>query len=237
MSDQRLLGTAVKIVKNPIVPNAFSEEEFEHYSLPAFDSSGAPSIDKGCTIESNKFLVKNSNILISKLNPRIKRVWEVQSQSSQRRKVCSTEFICLEVSQEHDVRYIYHLLHCDEIYNVLRAYAVGTTNSHVRYSPQLLLTIKAYLPNYKIQRKLSLFLDTIDRQIKPTQALVDKYITVKQGMMSDLFSRGIDTSTGELRPSFAEAPELYKETEFGVDTKRLGRSASWRNFSRMFQHQ
>jgi len=42
-----------------------------------------------------------------------------------------------------------------------------------------------------------------------------KYKAIKAGMMQDLFTRGIDAKTGKLRPSFQEAPELYKETELG----------------------
>jgi len=34
-------------------------------------------------------------------------------------------------------------------------------------------------------------------------------------MLHDLFTRGIDIQTGQLRPSYEEAPELYKETELG----------------------
>jgi type I restriction enzyme S subunit len=34
-------------------------------------------------------------------------------------------------------------------------------------------------------------------------------------MLQDLFTRGIDTTTGKLRPSFQDAPELYKESKLG----------------------
>ena len=33
--------------------------------------------------------------------------------------------------------------------------------------------------------------------------------------MADLFTRGIDLTTGQLRPSVEQAPYLYKETELG----------------------
>lgn len=57
---------------------------------------------------------------------------------------------------------------------------------------------------------------TIDNQIEATQALIDKYIAIKQGMMADLFSRGIDPETKALRPTFKEAPELYHKTLLGM---------------------
>ena len=34
-------------------------------------------------------------------------------------------------------------------------------------------------------------------------------------MMRDLFTRGIDLATGNLRPSYEEAPQLYRQTELG----------------------
>jgi len=65
------------------------------------------------------------------------------------------------------------------------------------------------------QKKIARILCTVDNLIEKTQSLIDKYTAVKQGMMRDLFTRGIDVATGELRPSYEQAPQLYKETELG----------------------
>ncbi|HIF9273848.1 TPA: restriction endonuclease subunit S [Photobacterium damselae] len=59
-------------------------------------------------------------------------------------------------------------------------------------------------------------LGCVDNQIDATQALIDKYTAIKQGMMADLFSRGIDPETKALRQTFEEAPELYHETLLGM---------------------
>ncbi|WIG79501.1 restriction endonuclease subunit S [Photobacterium damselae] len=59
-------------------------------------------------------------------------------------------------------------------------------------------------------------LGCVDNQIDATQALIDKYTAIKQGMMADLFSRGIDPETKALRQTFEEAPELYHETPLGM---------------------
>ncbi|EGR9006586.1 restriction endonuclease subunit S [Vibrio vulnificus] len=59
-------------------------------------------------------------------------------------------------------------------------------------------------------------LGCVDNQIDVTQALIDKYTAIKQGMMADLFSRGIDPETKALRPTFEEAPELYHKTPLGM---------------------
>lgn len=65
------------------------------------------------------------------------------------------------------------------------------------------------------QQQISHILTTVDNLIEKTQSLIDKYTAVKQGMMHDLFTRGIDLATGQLRSSCEQAPELYKETELG----------------------
>lgn len=58
-------------------------------------------------------------------------------------------------------------------------------------------------------------LDTLDTQIEKTQALIAKLEQVKEGLLHDLLTRGVDES-GELRPSPEEAPELYKKSELGL---------------------
>jgi len=65
------------------------------------------------------------------------------------------------------------------------------------------------------QRKIARILTTVDNVIETTESAIAKYKAIKQGMMHDLFTRGIDTETGKLRPTKEEAPHLYKETELG----------------------
>ncbi len=69
-------------------------------------------------------------------------------------------------------------------------------------------------------------LENVDLAIQKTEELIAKYGQIKQGMMHDLFTRGIDEN-GQLRPSYDDAPELYQKTELGFFprewlAKRLG---------------
>ena len=70
-------------------------------------------------------------------------------------------------------------------------------------------------PSFPEQRKIARILSTVDAVIEKTEAAIAKYEEIKQGMMIDLFTRGIDPATGKLRPRYEDAPELYKETELG----------------------
>ncbi len=69
------------------------------------------------------------------------------------------------------------------------------------------------------QRKITKILTTVDNLIEKTEALIAKYQAIKQGMMHDLFTRGVDTR-GHLRPTYDEAPELYKESDLGWIPKK-----------------
>ncbi len=46
------LGFFVRIVTQQIMPAAFPNEIFAHYSLPAFDATGGPLAQEGRNIES-----------------------------------------------------------------------------------------------------------------------------------------------------------------------------------------
>lgn len=64
------------------------------------------------------------------------------------------------------------------------------------------------------QREIAQVLDTLDTAIRETEALVDKLKAVKQGLLHDLLTRGINAN-GELRAPQSEAPQLYKESPLG----------------------
>jgi type I restriction enzyme S subunit len=77
-----------------------------------------------------------------------------------------------------------------------------------------LLQIEIDVPPLDQQRKIARILTTVDNLIEKTEALIAKYQAIKQGMMHDLFTRGVDEN-GHLRPTYEEAPDLYKPSELG----------------------
>jgi type I restriction enzyme S subunit len=64
------------------------------------------------------------------------------------------------------------------------------------------------------QESISDILDLLDIQIHETGAIINKLQQVKQGLLHDLLTRGVDEN-GELRTSYQDAPELYKPSELG----------------------
>jgi type I restriction enzyme, S subunit len=104
----------------------------------------------------------------------------------------------------------------------LKNYFFRVTNGSTRYG----LTI-GNIENATItfpediaeQRKIAHILTTLDGVIEKTRAAIAKYKSIKQGLLHDLFTRGIDLKTGKLRVDAAESPELYKESVLGLVPK------------------
>lgn len=70
------------------------------------------------------------------------------------------------------------------------------------------------LPPLPEQRLIALILDTFDAAIRKTEQVIAKLQQMKQGLLHDLLTRGIDEN-GELRDPDRH-PEQFKRTELGV---------------------
>jgi type I restriction enzyme S subunit len=91
------------------------------------------------------------------------------------------------------------------------------------------LTYHIDLPPLPQQHKIARILTTVDNLIERTEALIAKYQAIKQGMMHDLFTRGVDEH-GHLRSPYEEAPKLYKPSELGWIPKNWTFSCVAREF-------
>jgi len=88
-------------------------------------------------------------------------------------------------------------------------------------------------PKLEIQTKIAKILSTADAVIEKTQSAIAKYEAIKQGMLQDLFTRGIDLKTNKLRPRYEDAPGLYKESKLGMIPReweeiKLGKCGTFR---------
>ena len=79
------------------------EDEVYHYSIPAFDKNGLPEIVKGEEVSSGKKVVKNGQILFSKLNCWKPRVWLIKDIDEKKYNICSTEFVVLNPWHENQI--------------------------------------------------------------------------------------------------------------------------------------
>lgn len=109
------------------------------------------------------------------------------------------------------------------------AQAVGSTVKGIRI--QDYLGIEAPIAPTNAQPIIAEILDTLDTAIHQTEAIIAKLKAVKQGLLHDLLTRGIDAN-GELRLPQAEAPHLYKESPLGWiprewEATHLGLVTTW----------
>jgi len=115
-------------------------------------------------------------------------------------------------NEKQDAEYhYYNFLYHSELF---KRYGSGSTFMEI--SKSNIERLSFLIPiDKREQHKIATILSSVDKVIEKTEAAIEKYKAIKAGMMQDLFTRGIDVKTGKLRPSFKEAPELYKETELG----------------------
>jgi type I restriction enzyme S subunit len=116
---------------------------------------------------------------------------------------------CVKAKTGVDIKWLFYNLKNIDLTKLNEATGVPSVNTQSLYR----LTFKSFpLPQ---QRKIAQILSTCDAVIDKTEAAIAKYQAMKQGLMHDLFTRGIDVATGKLRPRYEEAKHLYKESELG----------------------
>lgn len=94
----------------------------------------------------------------------------------------------------------------------LRRVSQGTTFEAI--SKNDLLTLELRMPPSDELPVIAQVLDTLDTAIHKTEAIIEKLKQVKQGLLHDLLTRGVDAN-GELRPSYEQAPHLYQDSPLG----------------------
>jgi type I restriction enzyme S subunit len=156
----------IKIQKDSIDPSVTPDETFDHYSIPAFDSGKNPAKELGSSIKSQKFLVGDDDLLVSKLNPSTPRVW-IPFSSSARRSICSTEFLVCRASTDVGRAFAYCLASSDSIIEVMTGLAGGTSNSHQRIRPSDFLSLECCIGSQKVR---SAFSDVVEPLLRKTLA-------------------------------------------------------------------
>lgn len=86
--------------------------------------------------------------------------------------------------------------------------------SQVNFANEALLGTRLRVPPVAEQRVMTEIFASLETAIHETEAIIAKLKAVKQGLLHDLLTRGIDAN-GELRPPQDEAPHLYKHSPLG----------------------
>ena len=103
-----------------------------------------------------------------------------------------------------DVPYLYYQL--AQIASDLKSFAQGSIIQGIKR--EQVEAIEIPLPELTEQRVIAEILSTLDESIAKSESLVRKYQSLKQGLMSDLLTRGVDEN-GELRDAADTIDALY----------------------------
>ena len=128
------LRDAARLHRITISPDSVHEPTVDHFSLPAFDAGALPAGDSPRDIKSAKFRLDRPVVLLSKLNPRFPRVWNVESLSG-RPSLASTEFLVLEPLHS-TTAVLWAALSQSAFSLALDAKVGGTSGSHQRVKPE-----------------------------------------------------------------------------------------------------
>jgi type I restriction enzyme S subunit len=125
----------------------------------------------------------------------------------------STEFHVLRARPCNQSRFVFHVTQWRMFRHAAARQMVGSAGQQ-RVQRQFFdeFRVAAFSPAEQVQ--VAMILDTLDAAIHETEAIVEKLKQVKQGLLHDLLTRGLDAN-GELRPSYEEAPDLYQDSPLG----------------------
>lgn len=156
--------------------------------------------------------LKDSDILMSTVRPNLKAFAQFKKKSKFN-FIASTGFAVLRSKPNVNIGFIYHSLFSNSIEKQIETLVVGSNYPAINSSD--VRNLKINIPSLTNQGRIAHILSTCDTLISQTQSAIAKYKAIKQGLLHDLFTRGLD-ATGRLRPTCREAPELYKASELGM---------------------
>ena len=144
--------------RNAITP--VENEVYQHFSIPSFDACGSYSLDNGSDIKSDKFVLQEGQLLVSKLNPWFNRVvWVPRGTNI----IGSTEFVVLNPNNKSESGYIYSVIKSPKFVAYCSQAATGTSHSQRRVSPDVLMAFKvAYEPG--VVQKYGCFMENIQKR-------------------------------------------------------------------------
>lgn len=113
----------------------------------------------------------------------------------------------IESKQPLDIRWLYWKLHTLGLDRLDSSTGVPGLNRNDAYG------FSVEIPEQKEQHRIAEILDTIDDAIQKTEQLIAKLKQIKQGLLHDLLTRGINEN-GQLRDHITQ-PEQFKDSVLG----------------------
>ena len=233
MADRQVpLAEIVEFHPAPIAPSSLGDLAVDLYSIPAFDSTKAPERVIASEIGSSKFSVPSDGVLLSRLNPRIPRVWLPQVDNSVV-ALASTEFMVLRPKQGVNRSFLRFLLSAPEFLQQIQSRVTGTSGSHQRVRPHDVLSIIVSVPPLAEQERIANTLSCFDNKTELNRRMNETLEAMARAIFRSWFvdfdpvrakaegrkPEGMDAETAALFPdSFVDSAlgKIPKGWEVGV---------------------
>lgn len=158
--------------KRNLQPNKYPDEVFELYSVPSFETD-EPEYLEGKEIKSGKQIVKQDEVLLCKINPRINRVWIVNEESNYR-QLASTEWIVISKSKVILPKYILYLLRSPYFRKMLVSNVSGVGGSLTRARPKEVESYPITIPPLNEQKRIVDKIERLLNKIDEAKQLIDE---------------------------------------------------------------
>ena len=190
------LKNVLEISTKSLKPQQHAGETWEHYSIPAFDEMHWPIFELADGIKSNKYMVDRNSILISKLNPSIKRMWIPVCLTD--KAVCSTEFIVYKPLEPRHKSFYCAAINANNFTAFLLEHVTGSTGSRQRVQPKATLDYPIPNPCRTAIETFCDFADPIYRQIEINEIESRRLGSLRDAFLPKLMSGEIDVSKVDL---------------------------------------
>lgn len=174
-------------------PKKFPDEEFDLYSIPAYDR-GQKDIVLGREIGSSKQILATGDVLLSKIVPHIRRAWVV-GEFENRRMIGSGEWIVFR-SADCDPKFLTRVLTNDSFHARFMSTVSGVGGSLLRARPAEVAKIEIPLPPLAEQKRIAGILDAADALRAKRRAALAQLDALAQSLFLDLFDDPVTNPRG-----------------------------------------
>lgn len=175
------LGEIMQIERKTVDPSSIPDQVIVHYSIPAFDENMYPAFCCASEIQSSKFKIDSEVVLLSKLNPKFKRIWDppVIGEYS----LCSTEFIVCNAKQPRDKPFIFEVLNSDSVQRYMIDGASSSTGSRSRFAAELLPDFPLAIPPQSVIDSFTRIAKLSHTQIKKLRIDITRLTTLRDFLL------------------------------------------------------
>jgi len=177
----------------PAYIEEMADKEVFHYSIPIIQETGDGQIEDGTNIDSNKTLIAEPVLLVSKLNPRKNTI--IIAFPNEKITVCSGEFVPL-APINCNLKYAEHVYKSEYVRQLLSSSVQSATRSHQRVSPDLIRKIWLAWPSLEEQQAIADFLDQetarIDNLVGRTNQAIEKLQEYRAALITAAVTGKID---------------------------------------------